>query len=157
MGGRVKKTESKLQAFSLLATPDGDTEILLYFLSSIQPGFLSVICSKCLHHTYRDWEIITGCRPARLLIGSIGPYQLRIFEDLWQIPIRKSLFTCQFKRLLKQLIFVLIGTSSPPHLTKTTLARGTLLTSRYFATVCRSIQQVRAVTGIQIKRANMRI
>lgn len=80
--------------------------------SSIQHGSLSVICNKCLHHIFRELEIITGWGAARLLIGSIGPYQLRIFPHLWQIPILKSLSGCQFNRLLKELILILIGTFS---------------------------------------------
>jgi len=50
--------------------------------SSIQRAFLSVICSKCLRPFRGAPAIIIGCKSARLLIGSVGPYQRRIFQDL---------------------------------------------------------------------------
>lgn len=116
-----RERTSKRDTWALLQTPlsarppDGNTETWLFSLSSIQRGSLSVICNKCPRHILRDLEIITGWGPTLLLIGCVGPYQLRIFRDLWQIPIRKSLFSCQFKRPLKELILILIGTSSCLH------------------------------------------
>lgn len=113
--GRERDTRALLQAPLGARPPDGNTETWLFSPSSIQQGSLSVICNKCPRHILRDLEIITGWGPTLLLIGCVGPYQLRIFRDLWQIPIRKSLFSCQFKRPLKELILILIGTSSCLH------------------------------------------
>lgn len=115
--GHIIATEKKREPGSPLGArpPDGNTKTLLFSLSSIQQGSLSVICNKCPRYTLRDLEIITGWGPSLLLIGCIGPYQLRIFQDLGRIPIRKSLFSCQFKRQLKELVLILIGTSSFLH------------------------------------------
>lgn len=119
-GERERDSQKVRQArdFSRLGPPlpDGNMASGLFSPSSIQQASLSVICNKCPRHIFRDLEeIITGWGPALLLIGCVGPYQPRIFQDLWQIPIRKSLFSCQFKRLLKELILILIGTSSSLH------------------------------------------
>lgn len=113
--GKQTDTQALLQDPLGARPPDGNTETWLFSPSSIQQGSLSVICNKCPRHILRDLEIITGWGPPLLLIGCVGPYQLRIFQDLWQIPIQKSLFSCQFKRLLKELILILIGTSSCLH------------------------------------------
>lgn len=113
--GRERERETLLQAPLGARPPDGNMETWLFSSSSIQQGSLSVICNKCPRHILRDLGIITGWGPTLLLIGCVGPYQLRIFRDLWQIPIRKSLFSCQFKRPLKELILILIGTSSCLH------------------------------------------
>lgn len=68
-------------ALSLRGLFDGDTEPPV-LPSSIQRSFLSVICSKCLRPFRGAPAVIIGGRSARFLIGSVGPYQRRIFQDL---------------------------------------------------------------------------
>lgn len=68
-------------ALSLRGLADGDTEPPV-LSSSIQRSFLSVICSKCLRPFRGAPAVIIGGRSARFLIGSVGPYQRRIFQDL---------------------------------------------------------------------------
>lgn len=151
---RGRQPDSPLGARS----PDGNTETWLFASSSIQQGSLSVICNKCPQHIIRDLEIITGWGPPRLLIGCVGPYQLRIFGDLWQIPIRKSLFSCQFKRPLKELILILIGTSSCRRSVLQGLKMSSVCGNAFVLTLpqmklCRSNWLVTSLTGVRMKTA----
>lgn len=165
-GGRGRDTRALLQAPLAARPPDGNTETWLFSSSSIQRGSLSVICNKCPRHILRDLEIITGWGPTLLLIGCIGPYQLRIFRDLWQIPIRKSLFSCQFKKPLKELILILIGTSSCLHSElrglKNELGACVYVCMCSYSLIrrgklCRSNWQVTVLTSVWMKRAHIHI
>lgn len=110
------------------APPDGNTDAAVLILINTSAAALSVICNKCRRRVWREkgnhyrprgrsgsgssTGAAPSARPANWLRwGLIKPGFSETFD---RFAVGKSLFACQFKRPLKELILILIGTSSLP-------------------------------------------
>lgn len=108
------------------APPDGNTDAAVLILINTSAAALSVICNKCRRRVWREQRnhyrprgrsgegtgAAQSARPANWLRW--GLIKSGFSETFDRFAAGKSLFACQFKRPLKELILILIGTSYPP-------------------------------------------